>query len=81
MYLQKVIRKSFKVTDEKSRIRIHKSVVGIRGSGSIPTCHGSITLVLAVFLIWIRVDSHCFRIGLASVADPGCLSQIPDPGS
>ncbi len=37
------------VTDEKSRIRskirIRKSVVRIRGSGSVPICHGSTTLV------------------------------------
>ncbi len=32
----------FKVTDEKSRIR--KSVVRVRGSGSVPKCHGSTRL-------------------------------------
>jgi hypothetical protein len=46
MYLQKVISKKYffvdilKVTDENSRIRIririHKSEVWIRGSGSVP---------------------------------------------
>jgi hypothetical protein len=33
-----------KVTDEKSRIRIGKFKVRIRGSGSVPKCHGSGTL-------------------------------------
>ncbi len=33
-----------KVTDENSWIRIHKSDVWIRGSGSVPKFHGSATL-------------------------------------
>jgi hypothetical protein len=33
-------------TDEESRIRIRMSVVRILGSGSVPKCHGSTTLVL-----------------------------------
>jgi hypothetical protein len=33
-------------TDEESRIRIPMSVVRIHGSGSVPKCHGSTTLVL-----------------------------------
>jgi hypothetical protein len=51
MYLQKVISKIIyilfvvilKVTDEQSRVRsqIRKSEVRIRGSGSVPICHGS----------------------------------------
>jgi|688.fasta_scaffold1496910_1 hypothetical protein len=54
MYLQKVKSKKrrkkhivaiMKATEEKSRIRILNSVVRIRGSGSVPTCHGSTTLV------------------------------------
>jgi hypothetical protein len=32
--------------DEKSRIRIRKSVVRITGSGSVHQCHGSTTMVL-----------------------------------
>ncbi len=34
-----------KVNDENSRIRIHLSEAWICGSGSIPKCHGSATLV------------------------------------
>jgi hypothetical protein len=53
MYLQKVIGKEkfdlffvgiMSATDEKSMIRIRKSVVRIRGSRSVPKCHGSATL-------------------------------------
>jgi hypothetical protein len=33
-----------KATDKKSRIRIRKSVVRIRGSGSVLKCHGFTTL-------------------------------------
>jgi hypothetical protein len=53
-YIQKGISKKtcknkyfllvLKVTDEKSRIRIRKSVVRIRGSGSVPKGHGSTAL-------------------------------------
>jgi hypothetical protein len=57
MYLQKVISKKnsgkklffvgiLKVTTEKSRIRIRKSVVLIRVSGSAPKFHGSTTLIV-----------------------------------
>ncbi len=37
-----------KVTDENSKIRIRcpEPEVGIRGSGSVPKCHGSATLLL-----------------------------------
>jgi hypothetical protein len=61
MYLQKVIseklrKKIFfvgilKFTDEKSRIWIFKSLVRIRGSGSVSKCHGSITLVLCIIVV------------------------------
>ncbi len=38
-----------RVKDENSRIwiRIHWSEARIRGSGSVPKCHGSTTLVLS----------------------------------
>jgi hypothetical protein len=35
----------FSANDEKSRIRIRKSVVRIRGSGSVLKCQGSTTLL------------------------------------
>jgi|688.fasta_scaffold169984_2 hypothetical protein len=48
MYLQKVVLKKFvgvlKVTDVNRRIRIRKSEVRFRGSGSVPKSHGSVTL-------------------------------------
>ena len=48
MYLQKVVLKKFvgvlKVTDVNRRIRIRKSEVRFRGSGSVPKCYGSATL-------------------------------------
>ncbi len=34
-----------KAIDDKSRIQIRKSVVRTCGSGSLPKCHGSTTLV------------------------------------
>jgi hypothetical protein len=40
-----------KVTDEKSRIRISKSVVRIRGLGSVPKCHGSRTLLVLLYVL------------------------------
>ncbi len=45
-------------TDEKSRIRIRKSVVRIRGPGfgSVPKCHGSTTLLVK------RVWSELFHL-------------------
>jgi hypothetical protein len=55
LYLQKVISRKtrkkivfvgvLKVNDENSRIRIHWSEARIRGSGSVPKCHGSTTLL------------------------------------
>ncbi len=46
----------------KNRIRIRKSVVRIRGSGSVSKCHGSTTLVKGCFrsgfgLIWNELES------------------------
>jgi hypothetical protein len=37
-------------TDERSKIRIHKSVVRIRGYGSVPKCHGSTKLLFGLFV-------------------------------
>ncbi len=57
MYLQKVISDKpgfflhFKATDENSRSRILKSVVRIRGSGSVLKCHGFIALIATVCYI------------------------------
>jgi hypothetical protein len=48
-------------TDEKSRIRILKSVVRIRESGFVPKCHGSTTLIISVrFLLGWRVGDSSF---------------------
>jgi hypothetical protein len=45
MYHQKAIsKKTLKVTTQHNRIRIRYSEVRIRGSGSVPKCHGSATL-------------------------------------
>jgi hypothetical protein len=38
----------------KARIRIHNSSVRIQGSGSVPKCHGSWTLML-----WISIKTPC----------------------
>jgi hypothetical protein len=43
-------------TAEKSRIRIRKSGVLIRGSGSVPKCHGSTTMVT-------RPHLHTWSVG------------------
>ncbi len=37
-------KKLWRQLSHRIRIRIHKSVVQIRGSGSVPKCHGSTTL-------------------------------------
>jgi hypothetical protein len=66
MYLQKVISKKtfdvLKVTDENSRIRIliriNKSEDWISGSGSVPKCHGSATLVFSCFKLLRVVKSY-----------------------
>jgi hypothetical protein len=53
MYFQKVICKKLGIlsaTDEKNRIQIRKSVVRIRGSGSVLKCHGSTPLVVDVWM-------------------------------
>ncbi len=76
MYLQKVIEKNFSFagilspTNEKRRIWIRKSVVRIRGSGTVPKCHGSTTLVKTkgrtkmlcfqqMLLIYANLSRHC----------------------
>ncbi len=41
----KINKQNTKATNEKSRSRSHKSVVRIRGPGSVHKCHGSSTLV------------------------------------
>jgi hypothetical protein len=40
-----------KVKDENSRIRIHWSQTRIHGSGSVPKCHGSTTLVISYSIV------------------------------
>jgi hypothetical protein len=58
----------------RSRILIHYSQVWIRGpgSGSVPNCHGSATMILT-----IRISLFTSENAI-SVTDPGCLSRIPD---
>jgi hypothetical protein len=58
-YLQ-IIISILKVTDEKSKIRIRKSVALIRGSGSVLRCHGSTTLPLANDL-WLVNSNRGYR--------------------
>jgi hypothetical protein len=55
-----------KAANEKSRIRsrIHKSVVGIRGSGSVLRCHGSSTLQGNTLHYSVSVSSVTDREGL-----------------
>ena len=68
------------------RIRIHESEAWIQGSGSTPKCHGSATLFLRPMLPQLLTGStvtgsrtmSSSRVRI-SVADPGCLSRIPDP--
>ncbi len=45
-----------KVTEQRSRIRIHKSEVRIRGSGTAPKCHGSPTLLEYRIPVYFHAD-------------------------
>ncbi len=63
---QKTLKENLlSVTEEKSRLRIRKSVVRIRGSGSVSNCHRSTTLLIYQrFKEILRQKLLCYCIDL-----------------
>ncbi len=73
-----------KVKDENSRIRIHWPEARIRGSGSVPKCHGSITLQFLLIRIGMPSAIPVAKLSLKTLpptTDPVGAGLVPRWGN